>query len=360
MDRNILSSDTLQGQLARAAYLLLRKGKPVRSKEIYMATWPDKDENGKDGEDYYNLGERKSKLSNAIKLLKQEFGNEGCKPEDFIETIDPTDGKSKIYQYIGGDDPLAHRLLSLSKEYYDFIKASIPMLPREFYAYMLGETDIPETLETQANHSEPVIYYGNGFIQRHSDLIAELYDFIGKKKTITFMYVNFSGKVFRVFVSPHVLKEFNGRWFLFGATKNKKNGEVQISQFALDRIASNVEKDKSDKAVYVSPEKGYYNKFFSERVGVSQTLLIEPCDIILRTHDASTHGRLVSKKLHQSQEVISEFDNDRGYGEIKLHVGATIELVAQILSQGEGVSVVKPLELKNIISKKIQEMASHY
>ena len=184
MEESILSKFTLEGQLARAAYLLLRKGIPVRSKEIFMEAWPDKDENGKDGEDYYNLGERKSKLSNAIKLLKQEFENEGCKPEDFIETIDPTDGKSKIYQYIGGDDPLAHRLLSLSKEYYDFIKASIPMLPREFYAYMLEETDIPETLETQANHSEPVIYYGNGFIQRHSDLIAELYDFIGKKGTV--------------------------------------------------------------------------------------------------------------------------------------------------------------------------------
>ena len=360
MEESILSKFTLEGQLARAAYLLLRKGIPVRSKEIFMKAWPYKGKNGKDGEDYYNLGERKSKLSNAIKSLKQEFEKEGCKPEDFTETIDPTDGKSKIYQYKGEDDPLAHRLLSLSKEYYDFIKASIPMLPREFYAYMLGETDIPETLETQANHSEPVIYHGNGFIQRHSDLIAELYDFIGKKKTITFMYENFSGKVFRVFISPHVLKEFNGRWFLFGATKNKKNGEVQISQFALDRIASNVEKDKSEDATYISPEKGYYKDFFSERVGVSQKFLIDPCDIILRTHDASTHGRLVTKKLHQRQDVISDYTEEKGYGEIKLHVGVTIELVALILSQGEGVSVVQPLELRDIISKKLQEMVSHY
>lgn len=285
---------------------------------------------------------------------------EGCKPEDILEEIDSDDGKSKIYQYLGGDDPLAHRLLSLSKEYYDFIKASIPMLPRDFYVYMLGDTNIPETLETQTDYNEPTIYYGNGFIQRHSDLIAELYDYIGKKKPITFMYKNFTGKVFRVFASPHVLKEYNGRWFLFGATRNRKNGEVQISQYALDRIASIVEKDKSDKAVYNSPEKGYYNQFFSERIGVSQTLLIGPCDITLRTHDSSTHGRLVSKKLHHSQKVVSNFDNAKGYGEIMLHVGTTIELIALVLSQGEGVSVVEPLELKDLISKKVQEMASHY
>lgn len=356
MGKSILTRNTQEGQLARAAYLLLRRGTPVRSKEIFMTAWPDKDKKGYDGEDYYNLGERKSKLSSAMKQLKEEFVEEGCK----LKELDSNDGKSKIYQYNGGDDPLAHRLLSLSKEYYDFIKASIPMLPRDFYVYMLGETDIPDTLETQTDYFEPVIYYGNGFIQRHSDLIAELYDYIGKKKPITFMYENFGGKVFRVFMSPHVLKEYNGRWLLFGATKNRKNDEIQISQFALDRIASNVEKDKSDNAVYVSSEKGYYNKFFSERVGASQTLLIEPCDIILRTHDASTHGRLASKKIHKSQEVISDFDNNRGYGEIKLHVGATIELVAQILSQGEGVSVVEPAELKDIISKKVQEMVSHY
>lgn len=356
MEKSILTRNTQEGQLARAAYLLLRRGTPVRSKEIFMAAWPNKDKKGNNGEDYYNLGERKSKLSSAMKQLKEEFVEEGCK----LEELDSADGKSKIYQYLGEDDPLAHRLLSLSKEYYDFIKASIPMLPRDFYTYMLGDTDIPETLETQTGYSEPVIYYGNGFIQRHSDLIAELYDFIGKKKPITFMYKNFSGKVFRVFISPHVLKEYNGRWFLFGATKNRKNGEALVSQFALDRITSNVEKDKSNNAAYTSPQKGYYNKFFSERVGVSQTFLIEPCDIILRTHDASTHGRLASKKLHHSQEPLSDYDNDKGYGEIKLHVGATIELIALILSQGEGVSVVEPLELKEIISKKVQEMASHY
>lgn len=359
MAESILTKNTQEGQLARAAYLLLRKGNPVRSKEIFMAAWPDKDK-GLNGEDYYNLGRRKSKLSNAMTLLKEELLNEGCKPEDFLENIDTNDGKSKIYQYTGGDDPLAHRLLSLSKEYYDFIKATIPILPRDLYVYLLGDTDIPETLETQTDYSDPAIYYGNGFIQRHSDLIAELYDYIEKKKPISFMYENFSGKVFRIFMSPHVLKEYNGRWFLFGATKNKLNSDYQISQFALDRIASNIEKDKSDDAVYISPEKGYYNKFFSERVGVSQTLLMGPSDIILHTHDASTHGRLVSKKLHQSQEIMSDFDESKGYGEIKLHVGTTIELIAQILSQGEGVSVIEPLELRDIINKKVQKMASHY
>ena len=128
----------------------------------------------------------------------------------------------------------------------------------------------------------------------------------------------------------------------------------------MDRIASNVEKDKSVDATYISPEKGYYKDFFSERVGVSQKFLIDPCDIILRTHDASTHGRLVTKKLHQRQDVISDYTVEKGYGEIKLHVGVTIELVALILSQGEGVSVVQPLELRDIISKKLQKMVSHY
>ena len=36
MEESILSKSTLEGKLARAAYLLLRKGIPVRSKEIFM------------------------------------------------------------------------------------------------------------------------------------------------------------------------------------------------------------------------------------------------------------------------------------------------------------------------------------
>lgn len=72
MEESILTKNTQEGQLARAAYLLLRKGNRVRNKEIFMAAWPDKDKITKlDGEDYYNLGERKSKLSSAIKQLKK-------------------------------------------------------------------------------------------------------------------------------------------------------------------------------------------------------------------------------------------------------------------------------------------------
>ena len=94
---------------------------------------------------------------------------------------------------------------------------------------------------------------------------------------------------------------------------------------------------------------------------MSQKFLIDPCDIILRTHDASTHGRLVTKKLHQRQDVISDYTEEKGYGEIKLHhIGTTIELIAQILSQGEGLSVVQPEELRNMIKAKVDGMNAHY
>ena len=43
MEESILSKFTLEGQLARAAYLLLRKGIPVRSKEIWESIQQNKE-----------------------------------------------------------------------------------------------------------------------------------------------------------------------------------------------------------------------------------------------------------------------------------------------------------------------------
>ena len=353
-ERSILLAKNLQGQLARAAYLLLRTGRPVYSKDILIKAFPEKDDKGCDGEDYYYLGTKKSKLSEAMNALKKEFEDEECG-----EIEERREGAAIVYQYTGGKDPLAYRLLKMSKEYYDFLKASIPIMPKELYAYMLGETDVPEIMES-GQEQDSIVYYGNGFVQKHSNLIGELYDWISRKDPITFRYHNFNGKVFRVFISPHALKEYNGRWFLFGATKNKKTGEMQISQYALDRIASEIDYDKSEGSKYIEPEQSYYKSFFDERVGVSQTLLLEPCDIILRTNDAGTHGRMTTKTLHSSHETLEDFDEAKGYGKIKLHVGTTLELIAQILSQGDGLTVEGPMELRTILEDRVRSMAENY
>ena len=359
MEENLVVKNSIEGRLAVVAYNLLMTGRPVTTNEIYIKAFCPQNNDT----DYYKPSdEEKKALSKTMKFIRTELERVGC-VDYFSITKDPKDGRKHIYQYTGQDNPLAYMILSLQKEYYDFIKATSNILPKDLWVEMLVETDIYETIDSETKCSDPQIISGNGFVQRNIELISTLYYWINQKMPITFRYEKFDGTTFRVFISPHILKEYNGRWFVFGATKHKRTGQVQISQYALDRIiskAKEINKDRSENAKFIPAESGYYNKYFAERVGVTQNFSIEPCDIILRTYDKNTHGRLVSKKLHQSQQTISEFDETKGYGEIRIHVGTTPELIAQILSQGEGLSVVAPLDLRDILKEKVKQLNSRY
>ena len=163
------------------------------------------------------------------------------------------------------------------------------------------------------------------------ELIPELIPAIKNKVVISFNYQsNLSaekGKVERKLV-PYLLKEYQNRWYLLGyylATK-------EIRTFALDRIEN----------LYLSKEK--YNNgnnfnaknYFKYAFGITTPNNIEPKKYIFSFHPSQKHY-LESKPLHQSQEVIT--DSEQEY-RISIEVYPCEELNRTIKSYGNMVREV--------------------
>lgn len=352
----IFLKGTQVSKLAKSAYLLLRDGKEVSTDDILNDAYPD-------GYDKNNL---KSKLSEAIKELQRAI-RKRCSPgsdkEFIIERVLDSDSRKKCYRMIDCEDPLGDEVLAGNwTEYVEFLKATAGIVPEELISYIFGDTDTLDEVERLKKSNKCLIYAGNNFVLEHIDLLQDLYQAIIRQKVVCFRYHPFGRFPYKVILHPHILREYNGRWFVFGYSPNKEGTTLWPNQCAIDRITSQISEIKGQKYEPInSPD--YYADLFASRIGVSNPINREYNTIqkvILRTNDVYTHGRLETKKLHNSQQTLEPFDESKGYGRISLHVVVNIELVSQILSQGEGLTVEAPEILQDTIKEKIKKMMGYY
>ena len=140
-------------------------------------------------------------------------------------------------------------------------------------------------------------------------------------------------------VEPYGLKESKGRWYLLA----KEVGKEKVKTFGLDRI---VDFDITKKH-FSPPERYNANEEFKFCFGVINLSDITPQEIILSFDPF--HGKYIkSYPLHDSQSII--IDNEEEL-RIRLFLIATDDLVMEVLSYAENVTVISP---KSLI-KEVQE-----
>lgn len=149
---------------------------------------------------------------------------------------------------------------------------------------------------------------------------------------------------------PHVLKQYNRRWFIFGYNKTKNIDEWSIP---LDEriIDFKILEDKD----YIATEKDYYTMFRS-RVGI-----IKPKDanikrVVLRFYN-SRENYFKSKPF---QPDYDEFFEEDKQNQVWFDCIINRELVQQILSYGKDVEVLEPLELKLEVKNHVNCMMKFY
>ena len=148
-------------------------------------------------------------------------------------------------------------------------------------------------------------------------------------------------------IYPYLLKQFNDRWFLIGKQQNSK----RISIYALDRIIS------IDLIHIQYEESGIdFEEYFDNTIGISVNKEIS--DVILRIK-RERYPYIKTKPLHWSQTELKELCSDE-YCTIKIKVCINKELITQILSFGEDIEVMEPIELRIEIHDKISKMLEHY
>lgn len=297
-------------------------------------------------------GDLKKASSELIKALESAYP--GC-----IEDNGKT-GKGKAFRYIGKDnDPLAAERQAIEQkrieDYVAFCKASAGILPSSWFSSYFENTqlllDTNREVESGASHIRSSLEQNLTNI----DLLPLFNKAITDRKVLRFSYQRFGQKPFELTFHPQFLKEYNGRWFVFG---NADREPYQAYNVPLDRIVG--ELIEVNDVEYIPALKGFYQDFFNNIIGVTHEKDAKVEKVVIRTKTEYQHGLLLTKPLHHSQKETLPFGEheDGCYGEVTLTIEPNRELRGKILLYGENLEVLQPLllreQIKEIITKQME------
>ena len=176
-----------------------------------------------------------------------------------------------------------------------------------------------------------------------------LFNAIVEKQPLKLTYQSFKQDTKEtIVVHPYYLKQYNKRWFLIGW--NEALGFM--ANFALDRI-----KGIENADVAYKPTDVNWFDYFEEMIGVSKDTRTEPKQVKLWV-SAAQWPYIRTKPLHGATQHLVQLDEKGAI--ITIEVYLNYELEQQILSFGENMKVIEPVELKERIKKRLDNAILNY
>jgi hypothetical protein len=298
-------------------------------------------------------GELKKAFPEVLKALENSIP--GCIEDNGLS-------KGKAYKYIGdNDDPLAEERKAVVQksveDYVAFCKASAGILPASWFSSFFENTQILLDTNRESKDGETRICSSAEQNLSNIDLLPVFYKAIANKQVLSFDYQPFGQELFTLTFHPQFIKEYNGRWFVFGEANREP---YQAYNVPLDRIVGEVS-EVSD-AEYIPAPKGFYQDFFNSIIGVTHEKGAKVEEVIIRTKTEYQHGLLLTKPLHHSQKEVMPFGEheDSNYGEVRLTIEPNRELRGRILLYGENLEVISPLSLREQIKEILRRQTQQY
>lgn len=300
-------------------------------------------------------GELRKAFLDILKLMAEKVGRE-C-----VETRG--NNRDKEFIYVGANNnPLEDfqnaSVINDIRQYAQFCEDSAGFFPSSWMEYFFEDTLDLLKINRRKRRGEQMIISSVDRELSNIELLPMLYESIRDKQVMTIDYKPYNEETITITFHPHLLKEHNGRWFLFGHAEGK---EPEFGyNLALDRIERVHEKTISQN--YIQAPKGYYTEFFKDIVGVSHMADEKPALITLRSTTHNIYKLTETKKIHHSQRTIKPFGqyDDGEYGEFELFVEMNNEFIGRILQMGAGLEIVSPTAIRNEIKQRIEAMYNLY
>lgn len=155
---------------------------------------------------------------------------------------------------------------------------------------------------------------------------------------------------------PYKLKEFNGRWFVFGFCQEKP--ESNYFHLAIDNRIVSLEENHTIEFKSKS-RRIDYNKYFSERVGVSNNLYrIEEKKYRIKLRFKYEYFNYFLTKPISSLIGRPRINGD--FVDVVFEMNINNELISRILSYKSNVEVIEPEVLRNKIKDEIYQLNEAY
>ena len=271
-------------------------------------------------------------------------------------------GKGKSFRYIGeNNDPLAEERKAVVQksieDYATFCKASAGILPTSWFSSFFESTQL--LLDTNRDAEGGNMFIRSSLEQNLTNihLLPKFYKAITEHNVLRFAYQPFGLEPFTLTLHPQFLKEYNGRWFVFGEADREPFKAFNVP---LDRIVDDL--CEVNDVPYIPAPKGFYQEFFNNIIGVTHEKDAKVEKVIIRTKTKYQHGLLVTKPLHHSQQEAMPFGEyeDGKYGEVMLTIEPNRELQGKILAYGKYLEVMQPQSLREQMRDIVKHLMERY
>ena len=302
-------------------------------------------------------GELRKAFLDMLKLMEEKAGK-GC-----VESRG--NNRNKVFRYIGvADKPLEDyqnaSAISDIRTYAQFCEDSAGFFPRSWLEHFFEDTLDLLKIKQRKKSGRQMITSSIDRELKNVNLLPFLYETIRDKQVLSIKYKPYEEDLVELEFHPHLLKEHNGRWFLFGYAKGK---EPDFGfNLALDRIEE-VEAIQPQMAItYVPAPKEFYDNYFKNIIGVSHDKDSKIYKIRIRAHGFNMYKLTETKPIHNSQEGIlpyGKYDDDE-YGEFEVNVEVNKEFIGRILQMGPNLEIISPPEVRSLFKEKIEQMNKLY
>ena len=181
------------------------------------------------------------------------------------------------------------------------------------------------------------------------ELIDPIMEAIVRKHPLRLSYRSFKKEIVETNFHPYHLRQFNGRWFVFGWSEEQQ----KVYNFPLDRITEVRHLSKE----YIPSDRNF-DDYFKDIVGVTNYEDAPVERVVLRVK-RSEYAYIRNKKLHPSQREIPS-KSDRDFVVLEIDVKENMELLMLLFSYNSAIEVLAPKSLRDKIRDRVGEMAKMY
>lgn len=284
----------------------------------------------------------------SLRQIREDIANLKMGPYYAPIVATRYDGKKCYYHYSNPDFSIFKN--ELSSEELTNLRSTIEMLGR--YRGIPANAWLEEVISNleyrfgvKAN-TENLISFEQNEMLKGLEHLSGLIDATINHHTLELTYHSYGRDNQRITASPYYIKQYNGRWFLFGFNDSKK----RIENYALDRIEEYFISEKP----FIKNETIDFSSFFDDVIGVSVPYNNVQTETIILRFSSKRFPYVLSKPIHKSQMVLEEPYT------ISIKVKPNRELTQQIFSFIPDIEVLSPQWFREEIVEKIRENLKKY
>ncbi|WP_274475396.1 helix-turn-helix transcriptional regulator [Mangrovimonas aestuarii] len=264
----------------------------------------------------------------------------------------PLPEKVRVLKYSDPNFSIAQRPLL---EYEQYLIDAAQQLLERFENHpkynRLAEALIKFQDEEEQDDDSRILFYDHNEEYRGIVHLKPLYLAIKKKQVLQVTFKGFKDESPVVYqFHPHILKQYNRRWFVFGynATKDVKEWSIPLDERLIDfDLVDDVDYIESDTA---------WDAFFRTMVGVVRPRDAKVEKVVLKFYN----GREYYFKTKPFQPDYEEFFEDDKQDQVWFETIINKELVQQLLSFGQDLEVLEPEHLIYQMREHANAMHQYY